>query len=89
MSDCEDDLGEPTRSGVREKILALIGNDEARQGVSGWAAQWVRRTDPDIRDSRVWLAITRLSGADLRSSPTKYLHGSEDFAAWLKDLGES
>lgn len=88
MSDYEG-LGEPTRSEVREKIRALVGDDEARQKVSDWAAQWVRQFDPGIEDSQVWLAITRLSGADFRSSPTTYLHGGEDFAAWLRDLGES
>ncbi|MEY9155263.1 hypothetical protein ABIG04_003573 [Bradyrhizobium japonicum] len=88
MSDCKD-LSEPTRSEVRQKVLALIGDDTARRGVSDWAAQWVRRTDPDIEDPGVWLALTRLSGADFRDSPTTYLHGDEDFAAWLRDLGES
>lgn len=88
MSDY-DDLAEPTRAEVRDKMLGLIGDDKQRQAVSDWAAQWVRRLDPDIEDAQVWLAITRLSGADLRMSPDGYLHGDEDFAAWLTDLGES
>ncbi|WFU83268.1 hypothetical protein QA645_11155 [Bradyrhizobium sp. CIAT3101] len=88
MSDCED-LGEPTRSEVREKMLALLGDDTQRQRVADWAAQWVRRLDPGIEDAKVWSAIISLSGADLRTSPDEYLHGDEDFASWLRDLGDS
>jgi hypothetical protein len=81
------DLGvPPTRADVRERILALIGNDESREVVSNWAAQWIRLPYPNIDDADVWKAIQRLSGADLRLSKEKYLHTDQDFLAWARDL---
>ena len=79
----------PTRAEVREKILALFDGDEARGLVSDWAARWIREPDPNVEDAEVWEAITRLAGADLRTSPTTFLHSEEDFLEWLKDLGDS
>jgi hypothetical protein len=64
----------PTRAEVCERILALIGSDEQRQVVSGWAARWIRLPDPHVEDPVVWQAIQRLAGADLRGSRTTYLH---------------
>lgn len=84
------DLGvSPTRADVRERILALIGEDDSREKVAAWAAQWIRQPEPDVPDAAVWQAIKRLSGADLRSSKTTYLHSERDFLEWLRDLGDS
>ena len=84
------DLGAaPIRADVREKILTLISGDQSRQSVADWAAQWVRLSEPDVEDRVVWKAIKRLAGADLRTSPTTYLHRDEDFVTWLRDLGDS
>lgn len=84
------DLGAvPTRADVRERILALIGSDESREKVANWAALWVRQEDPQIEDAAVWQALKRLTGSDLRSSRTTYLHTEADFLSWLKDLGDS
>jgi hypothetical protein len=89
MSEAGDLGAAPTRAEVRERILSLIGGDEARQRVADWAARWVRLPDPNVEDSSVWQAIKRLAGADLRSSKTTYLHTERDFLAWLNDLGDS
>jgi len=84
------DLGAiPTRADVRDKIVALIGSDQSREEIANWAALWVRQEDPQIEDACVWEALKRLTGADLRSSRTAYLHSDADFVAWLKDLGDS
>lgn len=89
MSDPSELGSAPSRAEVRERILALVGNDSARELVSNWAAQWIRQQDPNVEDPVVWQAVQRLAGADLRASRTTYLHGEQDFLAWLKDLGDS
>ena len=79
----------PSRAEVRAKIIALIGDERVREEIANWAAHWVRLPDPYVEDPVVWEALKRLAEADLRQSRDAYLHNDDDFAAWLKDLGES
>jgi hypothetical protein len=40
-------------------------------------------------DQSVWRALGQLEGADLKVSDTDYLHGQEDFRAWLEEFDRS
>ena len=42
--------------------------------------------NPDVKDPRVWKALTQLAGADLGTTDRPYLHSREDFAAWLAEF---
>jgi hypothetical protein len=41
---------------------------------------------PDVQDPVAWEGLKQLAGADLRVSPTEYLHGESDFHSWLDRL---
>jgi hypothetical protein len=57
-----------------------------REQVADWAARWIREAAPAVEDPLTWQALKELAGADLRTSPTDYLHGESDFHAWLDAL---
>jgi len=61
-------------------MLALVEGTKSRREVADWASEWVRLPDPDIRDQRLWQALTRLSGADLISVGNTYLHDETNLA---------
>ncbi|SDS63326.1 hypothetical protein SAMN04489812_2509 [Microlunatus soli] len=73
----------PDRDSVRERLLALLSGRMSREEVADWANPWVTADDPSIEDSVVWEALKELAGADLKVSPSAYLHGEDDFHAWL------
>lgn len=73
--------------GLRLRRLAEggVGRDE----VADWAMGLVESDAPELRDDRLWAALDRLSGADLRAAPGEYLHGPEDFESWLAEFEAS
>ncbi len=83
----------PTRPEVEARLALLIENEETRVEVAEWASEFITYDDPEIYppvdDSVVWKAIDQLSGADLEVSPGEFLHGQEDFRAWLQELREA
>lgn len=89
MSASGDLEAPPSRAAVRAKIGALIGGERGREEIANWAAHWIRLPDPYVEDPVAWETLKRLAGADLRQSQHAYLHTAQDFAAWLKDMGES
>ncbi|WP_345574117.1 hypothetical protein [Nonomuraea rosea] len=42
--------------------------------------------DSRISDMVVWESLQTLSGADLKDSPTTYLHNEDDLHSWLSEL---
>ena len=74
--------------------MALLIEDEGtRVEVAEWASEFITYDDPEIYppvdDPGVWQAISQLAGADLQVSPSDFLHGQEDFRAWLQELRSS
>lgn len=78
--------GPPSREAVRERLVALLVGDAAREEVADWAGEWVRMDEPTVDDPAVWSALCHLAGADLQTAPGKYLHQDIDFHAWLDEL---
>jgi hypothetical protein len=76
----------PTRTEIRQKLDALIDGTASREDVANWASQWVILPNSNVHDEAVWRALTRLSGADLKTTDRPYLHDDEDFASWLSDF---
>lgn len=76
----------PTRDLLKARLLDLLAGRTTREEVADWAVEWVREPRPDVHDPVVWEALTQMAGADLRVSPTAYLHGESDFHAWLDAL---
>ena len=80
----------PTRLEVEARLALLIEDEETRGEVAEWASEFFNYDDPEIYppvdDPAVWRALTQLSGADLQTSPSDFLHGQEDFRAWLLEL---
>ena len=80
----------PTRIEVEARLALLIEDEETRGEVAEWASEFFNYDDPEIYppvdDPVVWRALTQLSGADLQTSPSDFLHGQEDFRAWLLEL---
>jgi hypothetical protein len=81
----------PDRTEVVEKLTTLIEGGGSPDEVSRWASTWlladqIPGTAVRVVDWPVWEAIKRMAGADLQAQPGSYLHGTEDFRAWLAEL---
>lgn len=76
----------PDRSYVRQILLDLISGRLTREAAADWASVWVIDADPSLDDLVVWRAVQELAGADLRVTPSEYLHTVEDFNEWLQKL---
>jgi hypothetical protein len=81
----------PARSEVVERLAALADGRSSPDEVSRWASAWlladqIPGTDVRVVDRPVWEAIIRMTGADLEVKPGSYLHGTDDFLAWLAEL---
>lgn len=79
-------LAPPSREVLRARLLDLLAGRATREEVADWAVKWVRESMPDVQDPIAWEALKQLSGADLRISPTDYLHTEVDFHSWLDQL---
>ena len=81
----------PTRTEVSARLTDLTEGRLSPEEAAEWARPFV--TDESLQpahlDKPVWDAVTRLLGADLRRSPNEYLHGPDDFAAWLAEFRQS
>jgi hypothetical protein len=75
----------PTRDECAEMLRKLIHGEISRSAVSDWAEPWLTRFDL-IDDRKIRRAIVQLSGADFPTTDRPYLHGREDFEAWLREL---
>ncbi|GIJ28144.1 hypothetical protein Vqi01_33060 [Micromonospora qiuiae] len=72
---------------VRSRMAALIQGSVRREEVADWALELIKDESADYSsDSTLWTALDRLAGADLQEGPGVYLHGEEDFRAWIADL---
>lgn len=89
MSDRGDLDAAPSRADVREKLQALLEDGDRREEIANWAAAWIRARNPRVEDGKVWEALKRLAGADLRASRESYLHSCADFRDWLRDITDS
>jgi hypothetical protein len=75
----------PSRAYTEARLVALVDGSLTPEEAAEWARPFVvdESTHPDRLDVPVWQALTELLGADLRSSPSEYLHGPDDYASWL------
>ena len=68
---------------------ALIEHTRTREEIAQWAHDVQKAEDarqlelePKSEATRIWKAITYLSGVDLKSSASEYLHDIDDFLAF-------
>lgn len=76
----------PDRKMIGDQLRALIAGEVGRERVADWAAGWVVDDHADIDDPAARSALEELAGADLKVNPREYLHGDDDFRAWLMAL---
>ncbi|HEX6970309.1 MAG TPA: hypothetical protein VF174_16060 [Micromonosporaceae bacterium] len=76
----------PSRRQVRDARVSLIDEPSRVEEIASWALEWLLNDDVDIEDEVVWDALDTLAGADIQTAPNVYLHGLEDFIAWLTDF---
>lgn len=76
----------PDKTFVIVQLQALINGSLSREAVALWANQWVTLPDPPDMNDKIWDMLVTLSGADLEVEPDIYLHGLEDFHAWLNEV---
>lgn len=79
----------PSRQELREVMTALVRGERSREDASQWAGTWVLLDHPDVEDLVVRNGLKALLGADLRVSPTEYLHSDIDFQNWLSAFEEA
>ncbi|ATL31598.1 hypothetical protein [Streptomyces formicae] len=70
---------------IRSRLRSLAAGAVTPEEVSGWALDAMEGDSPQLRDGRIRTALDRLSGADLLEGPGQYLHGKEDFDAWVEE----
>ncbi|MGW2819100.1 DNA-binding protein [Streptomyces sp. NPDC001415] len=71
---------------IQDLLRGLINGSMEREDVADWAMEWITDHEGEVTDPKVWDALIQLSGADLKDAPDEYLHGADDFLAWLKQL---
>lgn len=76
----------PSRELVHQRLVDLLAGRATREVVADWAAKWIREPATAVEDPVVWEALKELAGADLRVSPSEYLHSEPDYHAWLDKL---
>lgn len=81
-------------SDVQVAFDDLVGGGRSREEIAAWADSALRANDdeqlsfdPKEARDRIWRAITYLTGVDLKTSPTTYLHSTADFIEYRKTLG--
>ncbi|MFI1649680.1 hypothetical protein ACH4XT_22430 [Streptomyces avidinii] len=79
----------PTFEVALKTIEALISGESTREEVADWAMVWVSEREQEVSDLSLWDILSTLSGADMKISPDEYMHGAEDFAAWLAEAQEA
>ena len=78
-----------------ERMFADLETEaRSREAIAEFATAAMKADDagtlvlePSTDASRIWKAITYLSGVDIRESPDAYLHCTEDFVEFRKQLG--
>lgn len=77
------------RAEVRAALRNLIEGRRTAEEVADWAVGTMAALEgADVSDMAAWDTLTTLSGADLLTAPGRYLHGAEDYRAWLEELDE-
>lgn len=71
---------------VRVMLARLVAGKVDREQAANWAMARIKDEGEQYSDPIAWRALDRLSGADLENEPGVYLHGEEDFGAWLSEL---
>ena len=81
-------------SDVQRAFDDLVAGSRTREEIASWADSAIKADDdeqlsldPKEARDRIWRAITYLTGVDLKTSPTTYLHSTADFIAYRKTLG--
>lgn len=81
-------------SDVQRAFDDLVAGSRPREEIAAWADSAVKADDveqlsldPKEARDRIWRAITYLTGVDMKTSPTTYLHSAADFLAYRKALG--
>jgi hypothetical protein len=75
--------------------VRLVEGLETREAADRWAAERIAYHEASKEpgkpgwDEGVWKALLNLFGSDLKISNTDYLHGAEDFRAWLEEFDRS
>ncbi|MFI6551142.1 hypothetical protein ACIBO9_48735 [Streptomyces prunicolor] len=71
---------------ARRLLVRLISGQADRGEVADWAMLRIKGEGGEFSsEAALWTLLDRLAGADLKQSPDSYLHGIEDFEAWLAD----
>ena len=83
-------MSELQRAEVRAALMDLIGGRRTAEDVADWAVGKMAVLEgAAVSDMAAWDTLTTLSGADLLTAPGRYLHGPEDYRAWLEELDET
>ncbi len=83
-----------TRQELSSAFDDLVSGTRTREDVSSWATE-LRVAhdedrlafDPANAQPMLWRAILYLTGVDLRTSPSEYLHVPADFEKFRQQLG--
>ena len=83
-----------TLSDISEAFTDLISGAKSRETIAAWATTLREAEDshqlqyePSVEETRIWNAILYLTGVDLKTSPSNYLHNTNDFLSYRQKAG--
>jgi hypothetical protein len=79
---------------IQKTFAELESGSKSREEIADFASGAMRSDDagllqmePTTEASRIWRAITYLSGVDIKEPPESYLHCVEDFIEFRNTIG--
>jgi len=83
-----------TLDDIQTRFAELESGSKSREEIADFASGAMRAGDagllqmePSTETTRIWRAITYLSGVDIKEPPESYLHCVEDFIEFRKSIG--
>jgi hypothetical protein len=76
----------PKKTGLLEKIQALVDGKITRETTANWAQQWIIEDTPQNMPMEIWESLKFLSSADMISTDRPHLYDRQDFQAEINQL---
>lgn len=72
------------------KLNDILKRKMSREEVANWASmnaeKYIYKSNLSNEDKLLWRHFDIVSGIDLKSSPTKYLHSEDEIHEWIEKI---
>ncbi len=81
-----ENMEQPTRSEITEKLQGIIYGTYSREIVGEWAFKYISNDDTiEIAETTAWDYLVVASYVAEMLSPTEYLYSDNDIKAWIEE----